>query len=217
MKKVIFLLLAAGLAAAACKTSPGPAPAPPPPRTTIEINVELRPGGPLQLGPGEGKGQAITGVQGEEIEPTDIIITFRNESVRDDIRAGTEVNNWIGNLPQGLKVRVREAKKNSNRIILLVDGAPQNIVNEQIKNNLAVSMETMGIEEAKSSGAIALFGEKYEEQVNVYTIGYSAKDFFTKEVCGGPHVERTGTLGIFKIQKEQSSSAGVRRIRAVLE
>ena len=93
----------------------------------------------------------------------------------------------------------------------------EDIVNEQIKKDLPVFMETMGIEEAKASGAIALFGEKYEAQVKVYTVGNSASDFFTKEVCGGPHVERIGGLGVFKIQKEQSSSAGVRRIRAVLE
>jgi len=93
----------------------------------------------------------------------------------------------------------------------------ENIVNEQIKKDLPVSMETMTLEEAKSSGAIALFGEKYEAQVKVYTVGNSSSDYFTKEVCGGPHVERTGALGVFKIQKEQSSSAGVRRIRAVLE
>lgn len=86
------------------------------------------------------------------------------------------------------------------------------IVNEQIQRDLPVSMEIMSLEEAKASGAIALFGEKYESQVKVYTIGD-----FSKEVCGGPHVDRTGKLGTFKIQKEQSSSAGVRRIRAVLE
>jgi len=92
----------------------------------------------------------------------------------------------------------------------------EDIVNEQIKKDLPIHIETMGIEEAKTSGAIALFGEKYESQVKVYTIGHSTADFFTKEVCGGPHVERTGGLGTFKIQKEQSSSAGVRRIRAIL-
>ncbi|MCL2719839.1 MAG: alanine--tRNA ligase [Treponema sp.] len=92
----------------------------------------------------------------------------------------------------------------------------EDLVNEQISKNLQIFMETMSIEDAKKSGAIALFGEKYEAQVKVYTIGSSINDFFTKEVCGGPHIERTGTLGIFKIQKEQSSSAGVRRIRAVL-
>jgi len=93
----------------------------------------------------------------------------------------------------------------------------EDIVNEQIKKDLPVFMETMGLDEAKASGAIALFGEKYEAQVKVYTAGCSKTDFFSKEVCGGPHAERTGTLGTFKIQKEQSSSAGVRRIRAVLE
>ena len=92
----------------------------------------------------------------------------------------------------------------------------EEIVNEQIKRDLPVFMEMMNIDEAKAKGAIALFGEKYEEQVKVYTAGISKTEFFSKEVCGGPHVERTGTLGKFKIQKEQSSSAGVRRIRAVL-
>jgi alanyl-tRNA synthetase len=86
------------------------------------------------------------------------------------------------------------------------------IVNEQIGRDLPVSMDIMTLEQARAAGAIALFGEKYEEKVKVYTIGD-----FSKEVCGGPHVERTGVLGKFVIQKEQSSSAGVRRIRAVLE
>lgn len=92
----------------------------------------------------------------------------------------------------------------------------EDIVNEQIKKDLPLFMETMGIEEAKAAGAVALFGEKYEAQVKVYTAGRSPQDYFSKEVCGGPHAESTGSLGIFKIQKEQSSSAGVRRIRAVL-
>jgi alanyl-tRNA synthetase len=91
----------------------------------------------------------------------------------------------------------------------------EGIVNEQIQKDLPVSMEVMGLDAAKASGAIALFGEKYESQVKVYTIG-PPEGFFSREVCGGPHVERTGLLGQFKIQKEQSSSAGVRRIRAVL-
>jgi alanyl-tRNA synthetase len=93
----------------------------------------------------------------------------------------------------------------------------EDIVNEQIRQDLPVTMGVMSLEDAKASGAIALFGEKYESRVKVYTIGKSPADFFSKEVCGGPHVERTGGMGTFKIQKEQSSSAGVRRIRAVLE
>jgi alanyl-tRNA synthetase len=91
------------------------------------------------------------------------------------------------------------------------------LVNEAIKQDLPVRMEIMTLEEATAAGAIALFGEKYESQVKVYTVGNSPTDYFSKEVCGGPHVERTGVLGTFTIQKEQSSSAGVRRIRAVLE
>lgn len=87
----------------------------------------------------------------------------------------------------------------------------EDIVNEQIKNDIPVTMEIMSLDDAKKSGARALFGEKYESTVKVYTIGS-----FSKEVCGGPHVERTGAIGTFKIQKEQSSSAGVRRIRAVI-
>jgi alanyl-tRNA synthetase len=87
----------------------------------------------------------------------------------------------------------------------------EEIVNEQIKRDLPVTMEMMSLDDAVKSGAIALFGEKYEKNVKVYSAGD-----FSKEVCGGPHVEHTGQLGKFKIIKEQSSSAGVRRIRAVL-
>ena len=88
----------------------------------------------------------------------------------------------------------------------------EDIVNEQIKRDLPVSMKMQNLEEAKKEGAIALFGEKYEDVVKVYTIGD-----FSKEVCGGPHVKRTGELGHFIIKKEQSSSAGVRRIKAILD
>jgi alanyl-tRNA synthetase len=88
----------------------------------------------------------------------------------------------------------------------------EDMVNEQIKRNLPVIMKVMPLSEAKKIGATALFTDKYEQQVKVYFIGD-----FSIEVCGGPHVENTGTLGHFKIQKEQSSSAGVRRIKAVLE
>ena len=91
----------------------------------------------------------------------------------------------------------------------------QDLVNEQIKKDHPVTTEIMEIEAAKAAGATALFGEKYESQVKVYTIG-PREEAFCMELCGGPHVERTGLLGKFLIQKEQSSSAGVRRIRAVL-
>lgn len=87
----------------------------------------------------------------------------------------------------------------------------EDLVNLQIEKDLPVTMEVMDLEDAKKAGARALFGEKYEPRVKVYSIGD-----FSKEVCGGPHVEHTGQIGKFKITKEQSSSAGVRRIRAVI-
>ena len=88
----------------------------------------------------------------------------------------------------------------------------EDIVNEQIKRDLPVTCVTMTLKEAREAGAIALFEGRYDEQVKVYSAGD-----FSKEVCGGPHVTHTGLLGHFKIAKEQSSSAGVRRIRATLE
>ena len=88
----------------------------------------------------------------------------------------------------------------------------EDLVNEQIKRDLPVTVETMTLDEAKKAGAIAFFDSKYGEKVTVYTIGD-----FSKEVCGGPHVTHTGDMGHFHILKEQSSSAGVRRIKAVLE
>ena len=85
------------------------------------------------------------------------------------------------------------------------------IVNEQIAKDMPVTVEEMSVEQAKEGGAIGLFGDRYGEVVKVYSIG----DFST-EICGGPHAARTGELGRFKIKKEESSSRGVRRIKAVL-
>lgn len=87
----------------------------------------------------------------------------------------------------------------------------EQIVNEQIQKDLKVRCEEMTLDEAKESGAIGLFENKYGEKVKVYSIGD-----FSKEICGGPHVEHTGNMGTFKIKKEEASSAGVRRIKAVL-
>lgn len=88
----------------------------------------------------------------------------------------------------------------------------EDLINKQIKDDLPISMEVISLEQAKEKGALAFFGDKYDEQVKVYSIGS-----FSKEVCGGPHLSSTGNMGYFRIKKEQSSSAGVRRIRAVLE
>lgn len=87
-----------------------------------------------------------------------------------------------------------------------------NIVNEKIKEGIPVTMEEIPYEEAKAKGAHGTFEDKYGSIVKVYSIGD-----FSKEICGGPHVSNTNELGTFKIIKEESSSAGVRRIKAVLE
>ena len=87
----------------------------------------------------------------------------------------------------------------------------EKLVNEWIQEGIAVSKKMTTVEEAKSEGAMALFGAKYGDQVSLYTIGD-----VSKEICCGPHVENTKELGSFKIVKEQSSSAGVRRIKAVI-
>ena len=85
------------------------------------------------------------------------------------------------------------------------------LVNEAIKADVEITCQEMSVEEAKAQGAVGLFESRYGEVVKVYTMGE-----FSKEICGGPHANRTGELGTFKIVKEQSSSAGVRRIKAIL-
>ena len=90
--------------------------------------------------------------------------------------------------------------------------AVEDMVNEVIKADIPVVMREITLEEAKAEGFTGLFESKYSEVVKTYTIGD-----FSKEICGGPHVESTGKLGTFKIQKEQSCGSGLRRIKAVLE
>jgi len=100
------------------------------------------------------------------------------------------------------------------------------IVNEKIRENLPVNRIEMPKDEAEKTGALHLFSagggssfggkEKYPDMVSVYYIGKSLEDAYSKEFCGGPHVARTGEIGEFKIVKEESVSAGTRRIRAVI-
>lgn len=93
----------------------------------------------------------------------------------------------------------------------------EKIVNGVIERNLEVSFAEMSKNEAFEAGALGAFGEKYPDIVKVYTVGNTAGDWYSREICGGPHVPQTGELGHFRITKEESSSAGVRRIKAVLE
>ncbi|OGH88827.1 MAG: alanine--tRNA ligase [Candidatus Magasanikbacteria bacterium RIFOXYC2_FULL_42_28] len=101
----------------------------------------------------------------------------------------------------------------------------EELLNYAISHDYNVSFAEMSVEEAGKKGAIGLFGDKYEAKVKVYTIGDPGEPAhvhensltFSREICGGPHVEHTGTLGKFKITKEEAVSAGVRRIKAILE
>jgi alanyl-tRNA synthetase len=86
------------------------------------------------------------------------------------------------------------------------------IVNEKIKENLPVTYEEMDKDDALKSGALGFFVEKYGDRVKVYTVGDPKSNYFSREICGGPHVNFTGELGHFTIIKEESAASGVRRI-----
>jgi len=92
----------------------------------------------------------------------------------------------------------------------------ERIVNDQIRAALPISFEEMTVEEAKAKGAIGLFESKYGDRVKVYTMG-EGDNVFSMEICGGPHVKNTKEVGNFKIKKEESSSSGVRRIKAIVD
>src|SRR3989338_3452342 len=95
-------------------------------------------------------------------------------------------------------------------------GDVENFVNGIIKKDLQVWFKEMSLNEAKKINAMGVFESKYGEKVKVYFVGKGDENV-SREICGGPHVERTGILGHFKITKEESSSSGVRRIKAILE
>ncbi|EFL6541728.1 alanine--tRNA ligase [Escherichia coli] len=88
--------------------------------------------------------------------------------------------------------------------------AVEDLVNAQIRRNLPIETNIMDLEAAKAKGAMALFGEKYDERVRVLSMGY-----FSTELCGGTHASRTGDIGLFRIISESGTAAGVRRIEAV--
>jgi alanyl-tRNA synthetase len=93
----------------------------------------------------------------------------------------------------------------------------EDMVNGVIQKDMPVNFVEMSKDDAFGIGALGAFGEKYPDTVKVYTVGDPEADYYSKEICGGPHVDRTGLIGEFRIVKEESSSAGVRRIKAVIK
>ncbi|MBN2094156.1 MAG: alanine--tRNA ligase [Candidatus Zambryskibacteria bacterium] len=93
----------------------------------------------------------------------------------------------------------------------------EDLVNKKIAENLPVNKVIMKLAEAEKTGAAHTFGDKYGDEVSIYFVGDNLETAWSKEFCGGPHVENTGKLGHFKIIKEEASSAGIRRIKAILE
>jgi len=109
--------------------------------------------------------------------------------------------------PQRIRLDFSHNEKLSSEQISSVE----NLVNTAIQKNMPITMEEVSLEEAKNIGAMGVFEQKYQNKVKVYTIGD-----FSKEICGGPHILSTGELKSFKIIQETASSAGVRRIKAVV-
>jgi alanyl-tRNA synthetase len=100
----------------------------------------------------------------------------------------------------------------------------EKLVNDAIAQQLDVAWEEISLAEAKATGATGVFDDKYENSVKVYTVGHNNgkghkdwENIFSREICGGPHVSNLSVLGNFRIIKEEASSAGVRRMKAVLE
>ena len=92
----------------------------------------------------------------------------------------------------------------------------EELINEQVKKDLPVTFETKSLDEAINEGALHFFAEKYGEKVKVYTIGDPKGDWFSKEVCGGPHVTHTGEIGRVKIKKLEKIGSGLIRIYITL-
>ncbi len=95
--------------------------------------------------------------------------------------------------------------------------AIEKLVNEKVKEDLPVSFKVEDKERAMAEGALAFFPEKYPEKAKVYTVGDPGGVWWSKELCGGPHVTRTGEIGHVRIMKEEAVGAGVRRIYATLD
>lgn len=122
---------------------------------------------------------------------------------------GDHINQKGSNItPERLRFDFYHSGKMTSEELIEVE----NIVNEIIANDYLIVVKKMSLEKAKKSGALFIEGEGYPDEVNVYSVNN-----FSNEICGGPHVKKTGELGNFKIIKEESSGANIRRIKAILK
>ena len=114
--------------------------------------------------------------------------------------------------------RLRFDFSHSEKVTIEQREEVERIVNEQVEKALPITCESMSVDEAQKLGAIGIFGDKHKglDSVKVYTVGNDEVGVFSREICGGPHAQNTQELGKFKIKKEEASSAGIRRIKAVL-
>ncbi len=146
------------------------------------------------------------GEWGEQVAPHHTATHLLHQALKDVLgghvkQAGSDLN------PERLRFDFTHPTALSKEEIAKVE----DIINEKIKADLPVIKQEMAYAEAVKAGAIGLFAKKYKDKVSVYTIGD-----YSKEICAGPHVKSTGLIKSFKIKKEQSSSRGVRRIKAVI-
>ena len=144
-------------------------------------------------------------------EPTKRLHTathLLNEAIRVVLKDNKIVQKGSNIIPERLRFDFNFDRKLTGEEIKKIE----DLVNKKIKNCLEVKKEEMSLEEAKKKHAQGVFEHKYADRVSVYSVGN-----FSTEICGGPHVKNTKELGKFKITKEESSAAGVRRIKAVLK
>ncbi len=159
----------------------------------------------------KGKFKGGLGAQGEETKrlhtATHLLLAALRKILDPNIiQRGSNIN------PERLRFDFNYPQKLTKEQI----GEIEDFVNDAIQKKIEVNVEELSIDEAKKRGATGIFDDKYGNVVKVYTIGEESGQV-SKEICGGPHVKNTSELGQFKIKKEEASSAGVRRIKAVLK